>query len=215
MKRVYAVSAITLAIILAACSSSKKTPAGVWINKEKMEGKSYSSVFIIVVTADIQARVRVEGDLEKVATARGLKAVKSSDVMPMDIQNPKLPTKEEVVSKVKASGCEAVFIAALLKKEESAAYKPGTTTYSQRPDYTFSGNYYGYYSNWHPTVSTPGYYGKDNEYFMQSNLFDVASEEKMWSVESKIFNPTDLNRFSETYTRTLIYQLQEAKIMKK
>ena len=214
MEKLYTVSAMIIAVILAACSTPKKTD-GVWVNEEKIKGKSFSNIFIIVMTADVQARVKLEGDLAHVATSRGLKAVESIDVMPVDIHNPKMPSKDEVVSKVKASGCDAVFVASLLKLEESVDHSPGSTAYAQMPYYSHSGNYYGYYSNWYPTVSTPSYYSHDKTYFMQSNLYDVASEEIMWSVKSEVFSPVDIDKFSKSYTKTLISKLKDAKLLRK
>jgi hypothetical protein len=214
MKSIYWLSAIIITVIFAACSSPKES-TDVWINKEKIKGKQYSNLFILVVTADIQARVRLESDLSNVATSRGLKTVKSVDVMPFDINDPKKPTKEEVVSKIKASGCDAVFIASLLKKEDRMKYTEGKTAYTPMTSYTPAGNYYAYYSGTYNTVSTPSYYTQDKVYLMQSNLYDAASEEKMWSVNSEVFNPSNIDAFSKSYTKTLISKLKKARLVKK
>jgi hypothetical protein len=203
-----------ITIIFATCSSPKES-TDVWINKEKIKDKTYSNLFILIVTADIQARAKLEGDLSNVATSRGLKTVKSVDVMPFDIDNPKKPTKEEVVSKVKASGCDAVFIASLLKKEDRMKYTEGTTSYAPMTNYTPAGNYYAYYSGTYSTISTPSYYTQDKVYFMQSNLYDAATEEKMWAVNSEVFNPSNIDAFSKSYTKTLISKLKKARLVKK
>jgi len=50
---------------------------------------------------------------------------------------------------------------------------------------------------------------------MQSNLYDAASQEIMWSVQSEIFNPSSLDKFSRSYTQTLIKQLQDDGLAKK
>ena len=76
-------------------------------------------------------------------------------MIPFNLQDPKVPTRDQVVSKVKESGCDAVFVAALLKKDESVHYEPGKTAYAIQPYYTY---YSAYYSNWYPTVSTKDYY---------------------------------------------------------
>ena len=122
--------------------------------------------------------------------------------------------KEEIIKKVKENNCDAVFVASLLKKEEDVRYTPGTTAYSVMPYYSWSGNFFGYYSHWYPTVNNPGYYSKEKSYFMQSNLYDVASEEIMWSVQSKIFDPASLKKFSKAYTSKLIEQLKSEKLLK-
>ena len=210
MKSLYLLSAI----IFTTCSAPKES-TGVWINKEKIKGKAYSNLFIIVVTADIQARVKLESDLSNVATSRGLKTVKSVDVMPFDMENPKKPTKEEVVSKVKASGCDGVFIASLLKKEDRIKHTEGRSAYAPMTNYTPAGNYYAYYTGAYSTISTPSYYTKDKVYVMQSNLYDAASEEKMWAVDSEVFNPSDIDAFSKSYTKTLVSKLQKARLVKK
>lgn len=186
-----------------------------WINKEKAEGKSFSKIFILVMTADIEARSVVESDLAAVAVSKGYTTVKSVEVMPPLLSNPQVPTKEELVSKVKGSGCDGVLIASLLKQDEDLRYVPGSTSYSIRPDYSWHWNYYGYYNHYYPSVSNPAYYSNDKTYFMMSNLYDVASEEIMWSVQSEIFNPSSLKRFSKTYTNTLIEQLETAGLLKK
>jgi len=203
---------LIITLFLAACSSPKESTTGIWVNKDKIQGKSFNKIFIVVMTADPEARSTVENDLAAVATSRGHPVVKSIDVITTSLKDPKLPTKDEVVAKVKETTCDAVFVATLLKKEESVGYTPGTSAYSVAPYQTY---YPGYYSYWYPSVSTPSYYDHEKTYFMQSNLYDVASEEIMWSVKSKIFSPETLKKFSKQYTSTLVKQLEKEKLIKK
>ena len=211
MKKSFALLIVIAGYILASCTSAKE-PTGVWVNKEKKEGKSYQKIFMIVLTGDVEARSTIEGDLAAVATSRGYQVVKSVDVMPPSLTDPKLPTKDEVVSKVKETGCDGVFVASVLKKEEDVHYTPGTTAYAIQPYYTY---YTGYYSAWQPTVSTSDYYTKNKTYFMQSNLYDAASQEIMVSVQSKVFNPSSLKKFSKDYTSGLVKQLEKEHLLKK
>src|SRR5678816_851101 len=201
----------TATLIFATCTSPKES-TDVWVNKDKIQGKSFNKIFIVVMTADPEARSTVENDLAAVATSRGHPVVKSIDVITTSLKDPKLPTKDEVVAKVKETACDAVFVATLLKKEESVGYTAGTTAYSVAPYQTY---YPGYYSYWYPSVSTPSYYDHEKTYFMQSNLYDVASEEIMWSVKAKIFSPEILKKFSNQDTSTLIKQLEKEKLKKK
>jgi hypothetical protein len=142
-------SLVVFTSLLFVCCSSQKESTGVWVNKEKIQGKSFQKVFIVVMSADIEARMQVENDLAAVATSRGHQAVKSFDVIPFVLSDPKVPTRDQVVDKVKETGCDAVFVAALLKKDESVHYEPGKTAYAIQPYYTY---YTAYYSNWYPTV---------------------------------------------------------------
>jgi hypothetical protein len=211
-KRLFVLLVITF--LFAACTAPKET-TGVWVNKEKIQGKSFNKLFIVVMTADPEARATVENDLAAVATSRGHPVVKSIDVIPTNMKDPKMPTKDEVVAKLKESGCDGVFVATVLKKEEAVSFTPGSTAYATAPYASYAGTYTGYYSYWYPSVSTPDYYDKEKTYIMRSNLYDVTSEEIMWSVQSKIFSPETLKRFSKAYTSTLVKQLEKAKLIKK
>jgi len=173
MRRNYWLAFVIAGFVFAACSSSKK-PAGVWVNKEKIKDKTYKKMFIVVMTADVEARSTVETDLAAAAVAKGYEAVKSIDVLPVDLKDPKMPPKDDLVNKVKETGCDAVLVAALLKKEEAVSFEPGVTTYSILPYYTYYG---ACYSNWYPAVSTSDYYSHEKTYFMQSNFYNAASEE--------------------------------------
>src|SRR3982751_2065509 len=108
MTKVHLLSIIIIGLFFAGCSSTKST--GVWVNKEKVQGKSFQNLFIVVMTADIEARVTVENDLANAAIAKGYKAVKSYEVMKPSLKDPKNPSKEEIISKVKESGCDGVLV---------------------------------------------------------------------------------------------------------
>ena len=214
MKTNHFLSLTLLVIIVAACSSSKQT-AGVWVNKEKIQGKSYSNFFVIVMTADIEARVKLENDIAATIISRGHKAIKSYEVLPADLKDPKPPAVEDLIAKIKASDCDAVFLTSLLDKNEDVGFTEGGTQYTMRTDYSWAGTFFGYYSHYYSTLTTSGYYSTDKTYVMQSNLFDKASQEKMFSVQSEIFNPSSLPSLSRTYVSTLMKQLSKAKLLKK
>ena len=115
MKKTHLLFLLSTVTILSSCAPSSQY-TGVWVDKDKIKGKSYHNIFIIAVTENIQARQRFESDIDSVIVSRGLKGVKSIDVMPPSLDDPKMPTKEELVAKIKASGCDAVFMVTLIKK---------------------------------------------------------------------------------------------------
>lgn len=196
------------------CSSSKKGSGAnsVWVNPDNPKDKTYSSIFITAVTADPEVRVTVENDLAKMATDRGLRAVKSTDVINIDIHNPRVVTKEEVIEKVVQNNCDAVFTVALLKKEESVDYKQGGTAYAQSTYYSWNS---GYYTNLQQSVYVKDYYSHDKTYYLQTNFYDAASKELAWAAKSSVFTPQTIKEFSRSYCKTLIDQLQKAKVAKK
>jgi hypothetical protein len=195
------------------CSSSQLT--GVWVNKEKMEQKSYKKIFVLAQTADIQARKAVEDALVAKAKDRGFELVSSISIMPPSLSNPEIPSKESVIEGVKSSGCDAAFIVTMLKKEENVRYTPGTTVYAPLPYYRWNSNMFNYYDYWRPSVSTPGYYSNNHSYFLQSNLYDAASQELMVSIQSELFNPESLQKFAKDYVNDVVSKLQKEGLLKK
>ena len=215
MKKLFSVFQILMiSIFFISCGPSKET-SGIWMNKEKMIGKSYESIFLVVQTTDIQARQVVETALHNKAAERGYKTVKSIEVLKPSLSESQVPTKEMIAKSAVETGCDAVFVVTLLRKEEELKYTPGTVAYSPLPYYTYSGNFFGYYNRWYPTVSTPGYYNNDKTYFIQSNLYDVKTQELMLSVQSSLFNPTSLESFSKSYVKDLVKQMEKEGLLKK
>jgi len=214
MKRVWVLLAVIVTVFFVACSSTKES-TGVWVDKEKIAGKSYNNFFVIVMTADIEARVKLENDIAATIVSRGHKAIKSYEVLPADLKDPKPPAVDALIEKIKASDCDAVFVTSLLDKNDAIRYTSGGTHYTQQTYYSWAGTFFGYYSHYYSTVSSAGYYSNDKTYFMQSNLFDKASQELMFSVQSEIFNPSSLASGSRTYISTLLKQLEKAKLLKK
>jgi hypothetical protein len=135
--------------------------------------------------------------------------------MPPSLSNPEIPSKEAVIEGVKSSGCDAAFIVTMLKKEENVRYTPGTTVYAPLPYYRWNSNMFNYYDYWRPSVSTPGYYSNNHSYFLQSNLYDAASQELMVSIQSELFNPESLQKFAKDYVNDVVSKLQKEGLLKK
>ena len=109
MQKIHVATIFVIAFLMTTCSSSNKT-SGVSVNKQKLNGRSFQKIFIEVATIDIEVRNRLENDLTATAISEGYAAVKSLDMIPFSLQEPKLPTKDEIELKVKESGCDAILI---------------------------------------------------------------------------------------------------------
>lgn len=217
---------ITSSLSMISCTPAIKT-TGYWVNREKIPAEPIKSVFIIAFTDNMQLRSNLENDLAAAAEKKGLKAYKSMDIMgPVDI---KLiaPVKEVFLKKLKDLNCETVFTVALVNQISE-------TKYVQASSYTYSpyaygaygayggygaygtyggfGGYYGYAVN---TFSTPGYYTTDNKYFIEGKLFDLKTDEILFSVQSKATNPSGIEKSSKKYTENLMEDIKDMKLRQK
>lgn len=200
---------LTIALFFGGCSSQKEVGL-VTVHKENIQPRKYASIFIVTLTLDPEARVAVENSVANIATARGLRAVKSSDAINIDLKNPRLVTREEVIAKTKETNCEGVYVVSLVRKEESVGYTASTTTAAPATYVSFN----GYYTDKQQRISGSDYYTVDRTYVLETRFFDVASEKLVWSAESKLFSPPTIKTFCTDYTNTLIKQLKKEKVIK-
>src|SRR5436190_23870800 len=93
MRKIILVALLPVTIsLMASCKTVKKATSiqvtGSWVNKEKAAGKSYNSIFIIVLTENLETRTVLENDLANAAKANGIKGVKSLAVFgPVTVTN--------------------------------------------------------------------------------------------------------------------------------
>ncbi|HET6769697.1 MAG TPA: hypothetical protein VFH08_19955 [Chitinophagaceae bacterium] len=218
MQKVHVLILFTITFLLANCSPSNKT-SGVSVNKQKPNGRSFHKIFIEVATVDIQTRLKLETDLVATIISDGYAAVKSLDMIPFSLKEPRLPTKDEIESKVKESGCDAILIVSVLRKGETIEYTPGTVTNANSQFLAgILGDALKKGGNINPVpgVNIPGSFSHgDPNFILQSNLYDVPAEELIFSVRSENIDMSSLDKTGKTYSATLIAQLKKEKLLKR
>ena len=210
MRRIYTL--FILAFVLVSCGSSTSISES-WTNKQAFEQpRNYNSIFIVALTGNMAARSLIEDELAFYAEKNGLKAIKSHEVFPATFTQGNAPTRETIMEVIRNSGADAIFAVSLLNKETESRYVPGNTNYAYGYNplsYSYYGSFYGYYNAMYPVAYDPGYYTTDKVYYLESNLYDAATEELLWSAQSKTYNPSSLEGFTQDYTEALVKKLQK------
>ena len=225
-KLLLAALTITSSLSIISCGPSIKT-TGYWVNREKQPAEPLKSVFIIAFTDNMQLRAQLENDLAAAAVKRGLIAYKSIELVgPVDI---KLiaPVKDVFLKKLNDLNCESIFTVALVNQISETKYVQGSN-YSYSPyaygayggyggygAYGTYGGFGGYYGYAVSTLSTPGYYTTDNKYFIEGKLFDLKTDEVLFSIQSRTTNPSGIEKSSKEYTEILMENIKEMNLRKK
>ena len=216
---------VSLAINSCGPSSSIKT-TGVWVNREKLPAEPVKSVFIIAFTDNMEVRSRLENDLAEAAEKKGLKAYKSIvTIGPVDIKKI-APVKDVFMKKLKDLECETIFTVALIDAVSDTKYVSGATMYTPYAYGSYGGyggygaygpygGFGGYYGYAVSTMSTPGYYKTDNKYFLEAKMFDLKTEELLFSIQTKAENPNAIKESSKEYTELLMEEIKELRKPKK
>ena len=201
-----------LLLILSACTPSQQITSS-WVNREALPKGPFKSIFILTITNNLNSKITIENEMAKLLTSRGRVVVKSSDIFtPVFKANTEL-TKEKMAQVIKDLGCDAVYTIAVLDVKTEEHFEPGTTYDPMSRG--FYGSFYGYYGYYTPQVDEPGYYVTDNTYYIESNFFDLASDQLLWSIQSDAYNPSSLESWFHGYSKSILSQLKREGLIEK
>jgi hypothetical protein len=196
---------LLLAVTLSACGPSQKITNS-WINPEAGTKGPYESIFVIVLSQSKETSFSVEDRIASLIATRGQKFVISSAVFPPNISISENFTREQMADAIKKTGCDAVFVIALLDVKNVESYHPGGAYYPM--NYGMNGSYYGYYNHYYPQVYSSGYYSNDKTYYIESNFYNLAEDQLLWSIQSEAYNPSSLDSWFDTYSNDLLNELK-------
>lgn len=200
---------VTLAAVLLSCNSTKITSS--WKNGDQMN-KPYHNIMVwaIIPESDSMLRKQIETHLVNDLVNKQYHAISSLDVYKEKAY--KKLTPAEILKEFKSTGVDAVLSIVLLNKEKEEQYYPGG--YFNQPVNNY-GNLDKYYSNVYERVLTPGYYIRTTNYYWQSNLFEVAADQLVYSVQTKSIDPYSTDLLAHENGLMIIKDMVKKKIIKK
>ena len=198
-------SLLVLSITMWGCGPTQKI-TGSWASPEATSKGPYNKVFVVVLSPNPTANYDIEAQMANTLISRGFKVLRSADIFPPKFSITQDLTREQLTEAISKRGCDAVLMLSLLDSREVESYNPGTV-YAP-VNYGYYGSYYGYYNHYYPQVYSPGYYSVDKTYYLETNLYDLAGDILLWSVQSEARNPKDINTWFKSYSNMLISHLK-------
>ena len=198
-----------------ACSGPSTLITGSWLNKSGYGNKSYKSVFIAAITQNLEVKGAVEEAFAQEAAKRSITSIKSIEFFkPQSMAAGNTPpSREEILNQIRATNSEAILTVNLKNSKSDTRYVPGTTSYEPVQSNNYYNNFYGYYKTAYSEVYTEGYYTTDKVYFLECNLYDAASEELLWSAQSKTTNPKNIDKFAQEYAALIVDRLRNDRLV--
>lgn len=185
---------ILAGLFLWSCAPATRI-TGTWKNPEA-EPQSYNKVMVVALSDNVRARQTVETDMQAQLQQRGVESTRSIDEFPPTMGQKGGPDVNQILSKVREQGYDAILTVALLDEETETRYVPGTYGYAPITRFGWYGRFRGYYTYWYPTIYDPGYYTEEKIYFLETNLYDVTSEQLLWSAQTESHSPASLRKAS-------------------
>jgi hypothetical protein len=152
-----------------------------------------------------QMEKHLVGDLE----SHGIQAVSAYEqYRPKAFEN---MTEQASLEKIQNTGVDAILTIVLLDKSRERYYVPSHITFT--PYAVYYSHFWGYYTTLRNRVYMPGYYVNNTQYFWESNLYDAASKQLVYSVKTKSFNPENLQTLAHEYGQLIINNMVQQKII--
>jgi len=180
-------------MILAGCSPSSELQVA-WKTGEYAP-KQFSNIGIVALFKSNEARIDVENGVADALRAKGIHATTTWDIWPfannkeivdkMGYDQEKI--KEVIQQKVAEQKMDALMFITLFDAFKEERYVPGKSVSvgvvgfspGMYPIYGYP--YYGYYGYAYNVMTTPGYYVDASTYFVESNLYDISTEQLIWT----------------------------------
>ncbi|MFL5753401.1 MAG: hypothetical protein ACJ76F_08340 [Bacteroidia bacterium] len=211
MKKLTSALAV-LAIALCSCASYSLI-TGSWKNS-LYNNKSYDRILVAALTSHPVAKSAMENDIWELLVKDSLKVSRSIDMFPPKM-NVSDTDKVDIMKGVKGKNIEAILTITIQRKETETRYVPGNTYYPYSYGYPYGyRNYWGYYSYWYPSY-TPGYYTESTVYYLESNFYDVKTEELVWSAQSKTYESPELASFSKDFAKEIVARLKQEGLLRR
>jgi hypothetical protein len=193
-----------LGLSLLSCASTKISSS--WVDPD--HSKTYGNLLVIGVSESEQNRRAYESYFTEELDSRGVDAIASYKLIKSNVKI----DRDSMTKATEGIDIDGVIITHVLAVDEETIYRPSM-------DYTpvYSSGYYGglysYYPHVHSYVQRPGYYTTHEIYTIETNLYDIDSEDLVWSARTRTFSPGSVDEVIEDLTRLLIKDLADKKLI--
>lgn len=162
------------ALALAACATTR--PVSEW-RKDGYSGPIDSVLIIAAIQRSTQRRVYEDLFAESLVSYQ-VEAIPGYTLITSEVEL----SRETVEAAVRGRAIDAVLVTRLLGVEDVETYEPPLTSAHYR-------SYHRYYDH-ALTETSPGYYRRFKVLTLETNLYDTASGELVWSMQSEAIEPS-------------------------
>lgn len=200
------------AFLLVSCANTKISQS--WVEPDNK--KSYNDLLIIGIGNSEQTRRAYESYFVEALREKGSEAEASYKL----IKSNETIDRDTVLKAIDGMEIDGVIVTHMVAVDEETIYRPGmgysSVGYGGYGRYGgYGGGLYGYYPHVNSYVHSPGYYTTHETYTLETNLYDVKSEELVWSARSRTFSPESIDEVIVDLTKLLISDLEDKNLIKK
>ncbi len=191
----------TLALVLSGCSST--TVVDQWRDDDFTDAP-LSNLLVIGMSKDPGRRRQYEDAMVRQLSAiDGVEALASYKLLPSE----DALEKEQIVEAITGRGIDGVLITRLVGEDKRRRHVEPRTMGALGYDY------YGYYYRSYNDVYGPGYLAQDTVVTLQTNLYDVATEELVWFGTTESFDPQSVTQIIDELATLVVEKLKKQELI--
>ncbi len=180
---------------------------------EKVAAKDFKKILVLGIFQQKERSLRQEAETQLVnrLIEQGYNATSAmKDFGPKAFEK---VSEDQLAANLKTSGYDAVITTALLDKKDEENYQQGTSRI--QPVGVYYNRFGRYYSTVYDRVYQPGYYTTSTDYFLESNLYDIASGNLLYSVQTKSIDPSSATSLASDNSKKIVKDLKEKGVLVK
>lgn len=195
------VQVFAMTVLLAACAIK---PLVEW--RDNNFTGTVDNILIIGVSDQPVVRRLFEDTFVKELASLGVSAKSSYQ----ELTDEQISSKDTLEAAIRAQSMDSVLVTRIIGVEEIKTYTPPTYTHTYTPS-----NFNRYYRDYHSyfnhavQVATPAYWDKYDVLKLESNLYDSASQQLIWSVQSESFDPRSATQLIDDQITVAIKSLRK------
>ena len=220
-------------MLFSGCTKKYTTLLGSW-TLENHEPKKYEKLAVLVFSPNIDSRANVELALADEFEKAGVKAMSTFSLFTMasnmkDLKEAGITDEqieEGMKKKVKDNNIDAILIVSVLNSSQHERYVQGSSTsvgvgmtvgspYFNTYYPTYAVPYYGYYSATIATTTKPGYYKTTTDAFIESNLYDVATEKLIYTAQTNSKEVSSVEKEAPKFANIIVSDIVKKKVLLK
>ncbi len=204
LQTIYTMAAIFSIVAITSCSSTKLT--SVWMDQQKT-GIAFNDILVIGIAEEEHNRRLFEEELAAQLNAAGVESEVSYKILPQGTNI----TRDTVAAAIEGKNIDAVIVTHLVSVDEETVYRQNM---NYRPTYGYYNDLYSYYPHVHTYVHSPGYYTTHEVVRLETNLYEVKTEDLVWSAQSRSFAPESAKEVIDDLIKLVIKDLKEKELVK-
>lgn len=208
MKKILLGSLTLMLIFMMSCGVGTKV-TGSW-TKPEHQPQNFKKICVLGIGANSVNRRTFEDVMQTKLLNLGYPVVAALDYLPPNAAIGTI-TKEIVEEIFTNAGIDAVFTMSLRHEEDTRRYVPGSSAYVP---YYYNTGFYNYYGGYGGYYYSPGYYTGSVQIYLEANLFNLKTDELIWSAETKTTDVTNVQKVAEQFSDVIIKDFVEHNVLK-